>query len=78
MQMRDGSFVMIAAFAILCAGATMPGVASAAVADDDSIVLLEFVATELPEMSALVLALGRPETARLAELGRHATRTLEL
>ena len=47
-------------------------------ADDDSIVLLEFVATELPEMSALVLALGRPETARLDELGRHATRTLEL
>src|SRR6478609_871743 len=36
-------------------------------ADDDSIVLLEFVATELPEMSALVLALGRPETARLDE-----------
>jgi hypothetical protein len=25
-----------------------------------------------------VLALGRPETARLDELGRHATRTLEL
>jgi DNA-binding SARP family transcriptional activator len=47
-------------------------------ADDDSIVLLEFFATELPEMSALVLALGRPETARLDELGRHATRTLEL
>ena len=47
-------------------------------ADDDSIVLLEFFATELPEMSALVLALGRPETARLDELGRHATQTLEL
>jgi hypothetical protein len=52
--MRDGSFVTNAfptttprrlsrlasvVFAILCAGATMPGVASAAAADDDSIVL---------------------------------------
>ena len=46
-------------------------------ADEGSILLLEFVATELPEMSALVVALGRPETARLDELDRHATRTLE-
>ncbi len=47
-------------------------------ADEDSILLLEFVATALPEMPALVLALGRPETPRLDELGRHATRTLRL
>ena len=47
-------------------------------ADEGSILLLEFVATALPEMSALVLALGRPETARLDELERHATRLLRL
>ena len=47
-------------------------------ADEASVLLLEFVATELPEMSALVVALGRPETARLAELERHATRTVRL
>ena len=33
---------------------------------------------ELPEMPALVLALGRPETARLDELSRHSTQTLRL
>jgi predicted ATPase len=47
-------------------------------ADEASVLLLEFVATELPEMSALVVALARPETARLAELERHATRTVRL
>jgi DNA-binding SARP family transcriptional activator len=47
-------------------------------ADEGSILLLEFVATALPEMSALILALGRPETARLDELERHATRMLRL
>jgi DNA-binding SARP family transcriptional activator len=47
-------------------------------ADEASILLLEFVATELPEMSLLVVALGRPETARLDELERYATRTLRL
>jgi DNA-binding SARP family transcriptional activator len=47
-------------------------------ADEGSILLLEFVATALPEMSALVVALGRPETARLDELERHATRLLRL
>ena len=47
-------------------------------ADEGSILLLEFVATALPEMSALVVALGRPETARLAELERHATRVVRL
>jgi DNA-binding SARP family transcriptional activator len=47
-------------------------------ADEGSILLLEFVATELPEMAALVVALGRPETKRLEELERHATRTVRL
>jgi DNA-binding SARP family transcriptional activator len=47
-------------------------------ADEASILLLEFVAAELPEMSALVVAVGRPETPRLDELGRHATRTILL
>ena len=47
-------------------------------ADEDSVLLLEFVASELPEMAALVLALGRVDTARLDELSRHATRTLRL
>ncbi|MGB8003025.1 MAG: BTAD domain-containing putative transcriptional regulator [Gaiellaceae bacterium] len=47
-------------------------------ADENSMLLLEFVATELPEMAALVLALGRHETARLDELERCATRVLRL
>jgi DNA-binding SARP family transcriptional activator len=47
-------------------------------ADEASILLLEFIATELPEMSVLLVALGRPETARLDELERHATRTVRL
>ena len=47
-------------------------------ADEGSILLLEFVATALPEMAALVVALGRPETARLDELERHATRMLRV
>jgi DNA-binding SARP family transcriptional activator len=47
-------------------------------ADESSILLLEFVAGELPEMPALVLALGRPETPRLDELSRHSTQTLRL
>jgi predicted ATPase len=47
-------------------------------ADESSILLLEFVAAELPEMAVLVLALGRPEMARLEELSRHSTQTLRL
>ena len=47
-------------------------------ADEGSILLLEFVATALPEMAALVVAIGRPETARLDELGRHATRIVRV
>jgi DNA-binding SARP family transcriptional activator len=47
-------------------------------ADEDSFLLLEFVASELPEMAALVLALSREETERLDELARLATRTVRL
>jgi hypothetical protein len=47
-------------------------------ADDGSLLLLEFVASELPEMSALVLALGREDASRLDDLARHATRTVRL
>jgi DNA-binding SARP family transcriptional activator len=47
-------------------------------ADEESLLLLEFVASELPEMAALVLALGRNETPRLDELRRHATSTITL
>jgi DNA-binding SARP family transcriptional activator len=47
-------------------------------ADDGSLLLLEFVASELPEMGALVLALGREDTPRLDDLARHATRTVRL
>jgi DNA-binding SARP family transcriptional activator len=47
-------------------------------ADPDSILLIEFLASELPEMAVLMLALGRDEMPRLDELGRVATRTLQL
>jgi DNA-binding SARP family transcriptional activator len=47
-------------------------------ADEHSIRLLEFVSSELPEMAALVIALGRPDTARLDELDRLATKTVQL
>jgi DNA-binding SARP family transcriptional activator len=47
-------------------------------ADADSLLLIEFLASELPEMAVLTLALGREETPRLDELGRLATRTLHL
>jgi len=47
-------------------------------ADPGSVLLIEFLASELPEMAVLVLALGREETPRLDELGRLATRTLHL
>jgi predicted ATPase len=47
-------------------------------ADEDSLLLLEFVASELPEMAALVLALSRDETERIEELARHATRTVRV
>jgi DNA-binding SARP family transcriptional activator len=47
-------------------------------ADEESLLLLEFVASELPEMAALVLALSREETERIEELARHATRTVRV
>jgi predicted ATPase len=47
-------------------------------ADEESLLLLEFLAAELPEMAALVLALGRNETERLDELSRHASSTITL
>jgi DNA-binding SARP family transcriptional activator len=47
-------------------------------ADEDSLLLLEFVASEVAEMPALIVALAREDAARLAELGRVATRTLQL
>ena len=47
-------------------------------ADTDSLLLIEFLASELPEMAVLMLALGRDETPRLDELGRLATHTLHL
>jgi DNA-binding SARP family transcriptional activator len=47
-------------------------------ADDDSLLLLEFVASELPEMAALVLAVGRDDTPGLDKLCRHATRSIRL
>jgi predicted ATPase len=47
-------------------------------ADEDSLLLLEFVSSELPEMAALVLALGREEMAHLDDLARLATRVIRL
>lgn len=47
-------------------------------ADEESLLLLEFVASELPEMAALALALGREDMPRADELSRHATHTLRL
>jgi DNA-binding SARP family transcriptional activator len=47
-------------------------------ADEESLLLLEFVASELPEMAVLALALGREDMPRADELSRHATQTLRL
>jgi DNA-binding SARP family transcriptional activator len=47
-------------------------------ADEESLLLLEFVASEVAEMPVLIVALAREETPRLDELGRLATRTLQL
>jgi DNA-binding SARP family transcriptional activator len=47
-------------------------------ADEESLLLLEFVASEVAEMPVLIVALARDETPRLDELGRLATRTLQL
>jgi predicted ATPase len=47
-------------------------------ADDESVSLLEFVASEVAEMPVLLVALAREETPRLDELGRLATKTIQL
>jgi DNA-binding SARP family transcriptional activator len=47
-------------------------------ADEDSLLLLEFVASEVAEMPALIVALAREDTPRLDELARVATRTIQL
>jgi predicted ATPase len=47
-------------------------------ADEDSLLLLEFVASEVAEMPALIVALAREDAPRLDELARFATRTLHL
>ena len=47
-------------------------------ADDDSLLLLEFLGSELAEMPVLVLALTRENTPRLADVARVATRTFQL
>lgn len=47
-------------------------------ADEESLLLLEFVASEVAEMPALIVALAREDASRLDELGRLATRTLHL
>jgi DNA-binding SARP family transcriptional activator len=47
-------------------------------ADEESLLLLEFVASEVAEMPALIVALAREDAPRLDELGRLATRTLHL
>jgi len=47
-------------------------------ADEGSLLLLDFLASEVPEMSALVLALTREDGVRLDDVRRHATRVLRL
>jgi DNA-binding SARP family transcriptional activator len=47
-------------------------------ADEGSLLLLDFLASELPEMPALILALTREDGVRLDGLRRHATRVLRL
>jgi DNA-binding SARP family transcriptional activator len=47
-------------------------------ADEESLLLLEFVASEVAEMPMLIVGLAREEAARLDELARLATRTIQL
>jgi DNA-binding SARP family transcriptional activator len=47
-------------------------------ADEDSLLLLEFVASEVAEMPMLIVGLARDEAPRLEELARLATRTIQL
>jgi DNA-binding SARP family transcriptional activator len=47
-------------------------------ADEDSLRLLEFVASEVAEMRMLIVGVAREDARRLDELARVATRTLQL
>jgi hypothetical protein len=47
-------------------------------ADEGSLLLLEFVGSEVAEMPALIVALAREDAPRLDELARVATRMLQL
>src|SRR5262249_59811436 len=47
-------------------------------ADEESLLLLEFVGSEVAEMPMLIVAVARDGAARLDELGRVATQTLQL
>jgi predicted ATPase len=47
-------------------------------ADEDSLLLLEFVASEVAEMPMLIVGVARDGAPRLDELARVATRTLQL
>jgi DNA-binding SARP family transcriptional activator len=47
-------------------------------ADEDSLLLLEFVASEVAEMPVLIVGLAREDAPRLDELARLATRTIQL
>jgi DNA-binding SARP family transcriptional activator len=47
-------------------------------ADEDSLLLLEFVASEVAEMAMLIVGVAREGAPRLDELARLATRTLQL
>jgi DNA-binding SARP family transcriptional activator len=47
-------------------------------ADEESLLLLEFVASEVAEMPMLIVGLAREDAARLDEVARLATRTIQL
>jgi DNA-binding SARP family transcriptional activator len=47
-------------------------------ADEDSLLLLEFVASEVAEMPMLIVGLAREDAPRIEELSRLATRTIQL
>jgi DNA-binding SARP family transcriptional activator len=47
-------------------------------ADEESLLLLEFVASEVAEMPVLIIGIARDGAARLEELARVATRTIQL
>jgi predicted ATPase len=47
-------------------------------ADEDSLLLLEFVGSHVAEMPMLIVGVARDGAPRLDELARVATRTLQL